>query len=204
MLGVVLSVIAFIGWGFIGVMSFEHYVSGISNRFRFRSVLYIAIFTMMDLGISLHIRYFGEHVEHLESLMWGLFVVCEITFYHFTVKGTRFSRAVNTIISTVFLIAMAASIYNSTPLLEKLIGGILVINCAYNKNDVIRIYGTATFFTYAVLSATYVGEDLSNAVLSTIYTGLFWLTIYKLYKEEKVAEALENKLIEEIEEGLLK
>lgn len=201
----ILSLLSFVGWAFIGVLAFEHYVSGLENRFRFQTIFYIAILTMIDLLLNIKILFQPDYSNpELVNMQWGIFVVTEMLYFHFTTYQSSLNRRQQLIITLAFLVAMATSIYGSFVAIEVIISSILLINALSSNSEVIRKYLGSAFAIYLFLSITYTGPNLANAMLAFAFTILFWLAVAKLYEEDHTKEALIDKqlhfLIEETEE----
>lgn len=190
-LTVVIGVLTFIGWSVIAVMSFEHFVTGIDNRFRFRTIFYISILIMMDVIVGMYIILNPDiNCVYFHQLRWGLFVITELVFYHLTIYGTNYNRTVQLVVTILFLTVMANSIFNSSALTELIITGILIFNSYMHDNRIIKKHLTITFILYMVLSISYTGENMLNLLLGFVFTVYFWWTVAMLYEEEGVGDIL--------------
>ena len=197
-IGVMLSIVIIGVWGYIGTLTSALYSTTLTNHHQMRMFYTIAVFNIIQAVLGIYYIITGD--GEWQQARWVAFSLIDVAYLGF-VMGTFKKRWFELTVRTIFWILVLVSTVMFSVWLNVTMCAILAWLAYVNKEPIVKKYFPIIFITYSLTTVVpYLTGFTTNASLfmGVIYTCMFAYGAKKLYNKEKVNDAIDSQLREEI------
>lgn len=199
-IGVMLSIVIIAVWGYIGTLTSALYSTTLTNHHQMRMFYTIAVFNVLQAILGIYFITTGD--AQYQQARWTAFSLIDIAYLGF-VLGTFKTRWLELVIRTFFWILVLAGVVIYNIWINITIACILGLLAYVNKESVIKKYFPWVFLVYSLTTIVpyFVGLTTNGSLfMGVIYTCVFAYSAKKLYNKEKVNDAVNTQLRDELKE----